>query len=87
MTTFSCADLWRLGDLASPLITSVSVTCHTVAVVRSTDPDLVAVADAVQPPLTRASPATGATIRLISTISHAQDARTTTVRRFIFTFL
>jgi len=87
MTTLSCADLWGLGDLASPLITSVSVTCHTVAVVRSTDPDLDAVAEAVQPPLTRACPATGATRTLISTISHAQDARTSAIRRFIFTFL
>jgi hypothetical protein len=87
MKTLSCAVVWGLGDLALPLMTSLSVTCQTVAVVRSTDPDLDAVAEAVQPPLTRACPATGATRRLISTISHAQDARTTIVRRFLFTFL
>ncbi len=86
MTTLSCVALCGLGAFASPLITSASVTCHAVAVVRSTDPDLDAVAEAVQPPLTRACPATGATRRPISTISHAHDARTTIVRRFIFTF-
>jgi hypothetical protein len=48
---------------------------------------LEAEAVAVQPLLIRAWPATGATSRLISTISHAQDARTTTARRFIFILL
>src|SRR5881392_4406603 len=80
MTTLSCANLCGFGDLASPFRTSASVTCQTVAVVRSTGPDLEALAVAEQPPVTRACPASGVTTRLTNTISHASDARTITVR-------
>src|SRR5438034_7881796 len=80
MTTLSCANLCGFGDLASPFRTSASVTCQTVAVVRSTGPDLEALAEAEQPPVTRACPASGVTTRLTNTINHVNDARMITVR-------